>query len=184
MPITGHGWEMLIVRRAEQYRPSEDRTRTVGDYRIYHDGVEQSGPAMSGMVAETHGPGKNTPVNNGLRIEEGRYPLATQDGNDYVTYGYSASDDAGAGPKPGLELLNTGERTEILLHPGHDFLASVGCINPCTSLPDESEDITYASSRRRVITIIADIRAFVGAGFPATNGKRIPNAFIVIDGEP
>lgn len=184
MPITGDGWEMHIVRTAEQHRPSEDRTRTVGNYRIFHDGVAQAGPAMSGMVAETVGPGRNVPVNNGLRIEAGRYPLATWGGDDYVTHGYSPSDDPAAGPKPGLELRDTGERTEILLHPGHDFLASIGCINPCTSLPDASEDITYASSRRRVITIIDDISAFVGAGFPPTNGHRIPNAFIVIDGEP
>ena len=184
MPITGHGWEMHIVRKSEQHRPSEGRTRTVGRYRIFHDGVAQGGRDMSGMVAETVGPGKNTPVNNGLRIEQGRYPLATWGGDDYVTHGYSPSDDPGADPKPGLELRNTGERTEILLHPGHDFLASIGCINPCTSLPDASEDITYTGSRRRVISIIDDISAFVGAAFPAENGESIANAFIVIDGEP
>lgn len=184
MPITGHGWEMHIVRTAEQYRSSENRKRTVGNYRIFHDGVARSGYAMSGMVAETGGPGANTPVNNGLRIEQGRYPLATWGGDEYVTYGYNASDEAVAVPRPALELRSTGERTEILLHPGYDFLASIGCINPCTSLPDASEDITYAGSRRRVITIIQDIKAFVGNGFPATNGLSIQNAFIVIDGEP
>ena len=64
--------------------------------------------------------------------------------------------------KPGFELKDTGERTEILVHPGHDFLASVGCINPCTSLPDADETITYASSRRRVIALIEDIKGYAG----------------------
>jgi hypothetical protein len=71
-----------------------------------------------------------------------------------------------------------------LVHPGQGFLASVGCINPCTSLPKPSETITYISSRRRVISLIEDMKSFLGADFPTSNGKRIPRAFVVIDGEP
>jgi hypothetical protein len=87
-------------------------------------------------------------------------------------------------PKPGLELNNTDQRTEILMHPGNGFLRSVGCINPCMSLPDASEDITYSLSRRRTIAIIEDLKSYLGTDFPSTNGKKIPRATVVIDGEP
>lgn len=63
-------------------------------------------------------------------------------------------------------------------------MASIGCINPCTSLPGAAELIDFSPSRKRVIAIIDDLRAFAGEAFPATNGKRIPNAFVVLDGEP
>jgi hypothetical protein len=183
MPITGSGWEFHIVRFTEQRRPSGKR-RTVGRYQVFHDGVAQSGRGLQGQVAETRGPGANAPAGNNRRVEEGRYPLWTQDGTKYDTWGYKESDSPSAKPKPGLELKNTGQRTEILIHPGQSFLASVGCINPCTSLPNWREPIDYAPSRRRVITLIEDLKAYLGARFPKTNGKRIPDAFVVIDGEP
>ena len=82
------------------------------------------------------------------------------------------------------ELGDTVTRADILVHPGHDFLASVGCINLCTSLPDAHEEITYVSSRKRVITVIENLKTFLGKDFPKTNGLAIPRAFVVIDGEP
>jgi hypothetical protein len=184
MKISGTGWEMLIVRKLEQKRVHDGRRRTVGTYQVFHDGVAQSGADMSGMVAETKGPGANKPENNGRRIEQGSYQLATQDGGHYVTFGFVDDDDPDSVPKPGIELTGTGKRTEILFHPGHDFLSSVGCINPCTSLPNASEMISYVGSRRRVLAVIADMKAFTKTRFPRTNGKKIPGAFIVIDGEP
>jgi hypothetical protein len=87
-------------------------------------------------------------------------------------------------PKPGIELLKTGQRSEILLHPGQGFLASIGCINPCTSLPNADVRIDYVGSRQRVIALIENLKSYVGPTFPTTNGKAIKNAFIVIDGEP
>src|SRR5258708_23127975 len=149
MPINGAGWEMHIVRTAEQ--DNGEQRRTVGRYQIFQEGVARTGTGMSGMVAETKGPGANTPINNGLRVEAGRYPLATQDGDDYVTFGFAESEDEADGPKPGLELSDTGERTAILIHPGAGFLRSIGCINPCTSLPNANEPIFYAGRRRRGI---------------------------------
>jgi hypothetical protein len=71
-----------------------------------------------------------------------------------------------------------------LVHPGQSYLASIGCINPCTSLPNADELITYTTSRRRVISLIEDMKAYVGSDFPRTNGRRIPRAFVVIDGDP
>jgi len=183
MPITGQGWEMHIVRTREQRRPS-GRRRTIGTYQVFHDGVPQTGRDMRGMVAETKGPGANRPRGNGKRVEPKRYPLATQAGGRYVTWNYKESDSPRATLKPGFELLQTGERTEILVHPGQSFLASIGCINPCTSLPNADELITYTTSRRRVISLIEDMKAYVGSDFPRTNGRRIPRAFVVIDGDP
>lgn len=184
MPIAGNGWEFLLVRKAEQKRASDGKVRTVGRYQIYHDGVPQKGSWASGMTAETKGPGANKPAGNGRRIEQGRYPLATQAGAKYVTLNFSASLSPKVYPKPGIEVLKTGERQEILIHPGIGFVASIGCINPCKSLPNAEEYIDYVASRARVIEIIKDLKVYLGKSFPTFNGKALPNAFIVIDGEP
>lgn len=184
MPITGSGWEFHIVRKTEQRRASDGKRRTVGTYQVYHDGVRQTRARMSGQVAETRGPGANRPAGNNRRVEAGRYPLYTQDGTRYVTIGYRESESPSVIPKPGLELKSTGERSEILIHPGVGFLASIGCINPCTSLPNAAEPIDFAPSRKRVIALIEDLKSYVGAQFPTRNGRRIPNAYVVIDGEP
>lgn len=184
MPIEGKGWEFHIVRMSEQRRLSDGKRRTVGTYQIFHDGVKQTGKGLFGTVAETRGPGANKPGGNNRRIEEGRYPLFTQDGTKYVTIGFKDSESKSAKPKPGLELKDTGERAEILIHPGIGFLASIGCINPCTSLPKASEMIDFVPSRKRVIAIINDLKVFAEGAFPTKNGKKIPNAFVVIEGEP
>ncbi len=184
MPITKTGWELHIVRHFEQRRPSDGKRRTVGRYEVFHDGVPQAGPGLSGTMAETRGPGANRPAGNRRCVEPGRYPLSTQGGTRYVTFGFQHSESTSASPKPGLELKNTGERTKILIHPGRGFLSSVGCLNPCTALPDAAEPIDYAPSRRRVIALIQDLRAFAGGDFPSVNGRRIPNAFVVIDQDP
>lgn len=184
MPITGVGWEMHIVRATVQHHANDGRIRTVGTYQVFHDGTAQDGPDMKGTIAESRGPGANQPAGNGKRIEPGRYPLATQDGENYKTIDFNPSQDPGDGPRPGFELLSTGERSEILVHPGHGFLSSIGCINPCTLLPNANEPISYAPSRHRVISLIEDMKHFVGPAFPHTNGKKIPNCFVVIDGEP
>lgn len=184
MPIQHSGWELHIVRNSEQRRSSDGKRRTVGRYQVFHDGVAQTGAGLSGTVAETRGPGKNAPAGNNRRIEVGRYPLFTQDGVKYVTIGFKNSESPTASPKPGLLLEETDERVGILIHPGNGFLSSIGCINPCTSLPNAAEQIDYAPSRRRVIAIINDLKAFAGIGFPTSNGHRIPLAFVVIDGEP
>jgi hypothetical protein len=184
MPIKNEGWEFHIIRNSEQRHITSNKRRTVGTYQVFHNGVKQTGPGLSGTVAETQGPGANRPARNNRRIEPGRYPLFTQGGTKYVTHNFSTSESPTAQPKPGLELKGTDQRSEILIHPGQGFLASIGCINPCTRLPQPSEMIDYVPSRKRMIAIIDDLKAFAGANFPATNGKRIPNAFVVVDGEP
>jgi hypothetical protein len=177
-------WEIHILRHSEQRRQSDGKRRTIGTYQVFHNGVAQTGPDMSGIVAESRGPGANTPAENGRRVEAGRYQLATQAGTKYVTLNFTSKQNHTAIPRPGIELLGTEPRSEILIHPGIGFLASVGCLNLCTSLPNSEEPITFLSSRRRVISVIDDMRAFLGARFPSHNGRPIPDAFAVIAGEP
>ena len=180
MPIVGTDWEMHIVRKSVQSRGRS--RRTVGTYKVFHDGKAVAG--LSGMVAESPGPGDNSTPDNGRRIEAGRYPLLTQDGGKYATIGYTANRNPAALRRPGIELDNTGKRTEILIHPARGFLWSIGCINPCTSLPNAAEDIEFDNSRSRVIALIEDLESFLGRSFPSQNGKKIPRAFVVLDGEP
>jgi hypothetical protein len=184
MPITGQGWELHIVRESVQRRASDGRRRTVGRYQVYHDGVAQTGADMQGMTAESKGPGANEPADNGKRVEQGHYPLWTHPPGQYATFGYSTSKDPDAKPKPCFALKDTGDRYDILVHPGHEFLASVGCINLCESLPNAQEQIDYVPSRKRVISVIADMKNYLRQDFPNSNGKRIPRASVVIDGEP
>lgn len=180
MPITGAGWELHIQRQTTQTRGT--RSRTIGVYQVFHDGRPQAG--LSGTAVETKGPGDNRVAGNGRRVEAGAYPLATQAGSHYVTIGYRVSADSDQTPKPGLELTDTGNRREILVHPGHGFLASIGCINLTAPLADGATDIPFVDSRDRVIAAIDDLRAFLGDTFPHHNGRPILNAHVVIDGEP
>ena len=182
MPITGQGWELHIKRQSTQRRASDGKVRTIGSYQVFHDGQPVAG--LSGLTAESRGPGDNSVAQNGKRIKAGRYPLATQDGTKYDTIGYVQNESTAARPKPGIELTGTGARAEILIHPGQGFLASIGCINLATSLPNAAEPISYAGSRKRVIALIEDMKQFLGSRFPTRNSKKIPDAFAVIDGEP
>jgi hypothetical protein len=181
MPIAGAGWELFIQRSSEQSRGG--RRRTIGTYQIFHDGAPQTG-LLRGTSVETKGPGDNKVAGNGRRVEAGTYPLATQAGTHYVTIGFIVSDDPDQTPKPGLELLETGNRSEILVHPGHGFLASVGCINLTGPLKSGATDIPFVNSRDRVIAAIEDLKAFSGPSFPHHNGQPIANATVVIEGEP
>lgn len=177
MPIVGNGWEIHISRQSVQIRASDGKQRTVGTYQVYHDGVPMA--ALFGTTAESRGPSSNT--TKGVRIDPGRYPLATQNGGKYATIGYTANANPAALRRPGIELLNTGTRSEILIHPGIGFLASIGCINLCKILPNAQEPISFGGSRNRVIAIIDDMRTFLGSAFPTQDGRPIPNAHAVID---
>ena len=180
MPIAGHGWEMLIVRTGTQRRPSDGKLRTIGTYQVYHDGKAVAG--LAGTTAESRGPGSNAA--GGRRIPQGRYPLATQAGGRNSTLHYTQNPNPAALRRPGIALLGTAGRAEILIQPGLGFLASAGCINLCTSLPHALEPIAFAGSRRRVIALINDMKAFLGPRFPVRDGQPIPDAAAVIAGEP
>jgi hypothetical protein len=191
MPITEQGWEIHVQRLKEQTRGNQ--TRTVGTYQVFHNGEPASAISVDGVAvplfgttAESKGPGQNdTPasVARPSRILAGRYPLKTSGGPTYVTTGFRQ--DLKIKPQmPGIELRKTGNRSAIIIHPGKDqFLSSIGCINLCTSLPDEDEDIDYAGSRRRAIALIEDMKRFLGT-VSETGDVAIINAFAIIDGEP
>jgi hypothetical protein len=180
MPISRSGWEILIVRTGTQRRRSDGKVRTIGTYQVYHDG--RPVPGLAGMTAESRGPGSNT--RKGRRIAQGHYPLATQAGGKYSTLNYTKNANPAALRRPGIELLGTGLRAEILIHPGIGFLSSIGCINLCTSLPNAATPISFDGSRRRVIALIEDMKAFLGGGFPARDGLPIPGAAAIVAGEP
>jgi hypothetical protein len=180
MPIQGSGWELLISRQREDTR--NDKRRTVGRYQVFHDGQKVTN--LSGICAETGGPGDNSKAGNKRRIEKGRYPLRTQDGKKFVTIGYKDSTSTTVIPRVGIAVGNTNKRIGILIHPARGFLWSVGCINPARALSGPKADIDFVDSRTRVIALIEDMKAFLGDSFPKKNGRLIPNATLIIDGEP
>ena len=132
MPIMGTGFELLVVRFRTDTRASDGKKRVVGRYRVYHDGAEQTG--FGGMMCETRGPGDNSEEDNNRCIEVGRYPLWTQAGAKFVTIGYKVTSSPSILPKPGILVGDTDQRTGILVHPGFNFLSSVGCLNPTQAL--------------------------------------------------
>lgn len=178
LEITGLGWEILITRQREDKRGSS--RRTVGTYQVFHDG--QPVGQLSGMVCEPPGPGDNSTYGNkkDLRVLAGKYPLYTQAGTKYKTLDFTDSASSSALPRPGIELMETGDRTEILLHPAQGFLWSEGCINVTENIADASADMNFVESRRRVIALIDDMKHFLGADFPSSNGKKVPRATAII----
>ena len=114
-------WEIRVSRQSEQTRGN--KRRTVGTYRVFHDGVPVTHTvrvdgfdvALSGTTAESSGPSQNdTPATeaNPSRIVARTYRLATSGGPEYVTHGYRQDLQIRA-PMPGIELLDTGNRFDL-----------------------------------------------------------------------
>jgi hypothetical protein len=142
---------------------------------------------MRGQIVECGGPGDNTDEVGDAqdrRVVAGVYPLAVHAGAKYRTFGYTASEETRAKPRPALLLTDTDEREAILIHPSSGYLWSVGCLNPCSALVDATSNIDYRDSRRRVIAIVDSVVALLGQRMHKTPGRRIPDACIFIDGEP
>lgn len=185
MAIPAIGFAIHLMRERIQRRATKAYPRTVGRYQCHWNGAPIAG--LEGFMVERGGPGDNTRAigdKQDRRIREGTYRLALHVGTKYRSVGYAGSASHTAKPKPGLLLLDTGERTAVLIHPGMNWLWSVGCLNPSGDLPNGSARIDYRDSRARTIDIIEAIRSRVGAAFPSRAGKPIPGAMIVIDGEP
>lgn len=182
MPISKHGWELHLERILSQGWNSKQRT--YGNYSVYQDGVLQAG--LSGFICECAGPGDNTVADSGLRITEGRYRLSTQYGV-YRSVGYSNDlKNAGKAPMPALLLKDTGNRSGILIHPAHPpelYLSSKGCLNPTKGLM-AADSMDFWDSRSRVIGLIDSLQDFAPSAFKDATNTIIPNAFVVIDGEP
>jgi len=191
MPINGQGWEFLVQRLG--LHEHGGLTRTYGTYQVFLNGHSTG---LHGHVCECIGPGDNsqpaTPERK-RRIEQGRYPLTTQFGQSYRSVGYS-TDTAVPGTlrMPGVALIETGNRTAILIHPGHptppgdpphSWLSSIGCLN-VTKAIEPHEEMEFWESRTRVIAILDSLRSFAPAAFGPTVNTPIPDAYAVIDGEP
>jgi hypothetical protein len=182
VPISGRGWELHVERLGLQVAGS--KTRTYSSYQAYQDGKPLDG--LSGYICECVGPGENGAAGSAKRIEQGSYPLSTQFG-EYRSIGYSDDTSTpGRHPMPALLLRNTGNRSGILIHPGHPpnlFLSSIGCLNPSRGLLSW-QSMDFWDSRSRVIALIDDLRRFAPDAFKADEDTQISNATIVIDGEP
>jgi hypothetical protein len=173
-------WELRVTRQREDKRGA--KRRTVGKYQVFHDGSPVA--ELTGTIVETRGPGDNSHAGNNRRIKAGTYPLRTHSGPRYATIGFTASTSPSALKRPSLEVGNTAPRDAILIHPGRGFLSSVGCFNPSKGVANAAADINFADSRLRTIALINDLKAFAGASFPTSNNRPIPQAAIVIEGEP
>lgn len=178
--IPATGFCLYLQRVRQERRTGIDFARTISDYQCYWDGEPIHD--LGGQMVERNGPGDNsdTGVSGHRRVEAGKYPFAIQDGH-YKTYGYATAGP----PLPALALKDTDERTGILLHPCHDdhgYLSSIGCLNPAFGLKNADSRINLADSRSRVIAIIEALKLRLGNAFPRSG--EIPNATVVIDGEP
>ncbi len=180
--ITGRGWELKITRLGLQHNGDGD-VRTYGAYQVFIDGDPVQ--ALAGHICERTGPGDNSSdgVHLHVRIEEGRYNLSTQFGRLYRSKGFTDSDQH---PLPGFLLLGTGDRTAILVHPGHPpnlYLSSIGCLNP-TQARTANQDLDFIESRGRVIALLDSLKLHDPDAFRSSTNTRIKKAAIVIDGEP
>jgi hypothetical protein len=185
MAINGQGWELHIVRLG--MHRFEGRTRTYGSYQAFLNGAPIDG--LTGYVCESPGPGENEIADTGKRIEQGRYPLYTQFGENYRTIDYSSNVTIVGGeapiPMPGILVGNTGNRTAILIHPGHPpdlYLSSIGCLNLTHTL-GSADELNFLESRSRVIAMIDALKAYAPAAFNQPNSTNL-GAWIAIDGEP
>jgi hypothetical protein len=178
-------WELQLQRLGLQHREGE-RVRTYSTYQVVIDG--KPAPALSGHICECTGPGDNTPKGKEkhLRIHEGRYALSTQFGEHFTSVDFT---DEPKYPMPGLRLLGTEVRTDILVHPGYPptlYLSSIGCLNPTDPLTAD-QDMDFEDSRARVIALLDSLRNHDPAAFAQDkigNNTPIADAFIVIKGEP
>ena len=185
------GFLLRFQRIRQERRRGASFDRTVSRYQAFFDGQPISG--LSGVAFERQGPGDNsrTGVSRHRRVREGRYPLLTHSGKakignitKFKTIGYSKDDGFRSPPMPSVRLGQTGSRSGILLHPGNNYLWSIGCINPSKTLEGARDKIVYSDSRARAIDIIEGLKEHLGDAFPQSNNRRIPGAVMEFVGEP
>jgi murein DD-endopeptidase MepM/ murein hydrolase activator NlpD len=178
------GFCIHIKRLRQEKRASENHARTVADYQCYWNGTAIDG--LRDQIVERGGPGDNTTEvgdNRDLRIREGAYRLAIQNGVNYKTYNYKENGTTyEEKPKPGLLLMDTDERSAILIHPGEDYVRSIGCLNPASGLTDADSAINFMNSRSQVINFIKTMKSKMGTKFPKSG--VIPDAIVLVEGEP
>ena len=86
---------------------------------------------------------------------------------------------------PALGLESTDPRDGILIHPCHDdayhYLSSIGCINPASGLTTAESGVDLQDSLDRTLAIIGAIQKAYNT---LPREGTIPNAVIIIEGEP
>ena len=181
------GYVICIERTKVQGRRGHGFKRTVSQYQVFFDRQPVAG--MNGNAAERQGPGDNTGagVAKHARLMAGTYPLFTHAGtrNRYRTFGFANPGGLQSRPWPSIRVENTGKRTGVLIHCAAGFLMSEGCINLTgKALKLGKDDIEFFDSRSRVIGLIQNMKSLLGAKFPSSNNAKIPDATLVIRGEP
>lgn len=180
MTIVGRGWELLVSRSHRERRG--DAWRTIGSYRVFRDGLPVDG--LAGTTVEADGPGDNSAKGNRRRVIARRYPLLSHAGDRYRTFGFTETVSPEAVPGPAVRLGDTDARVAILVHAGNGFLRSEGCIHPTRALGGPANDIDFADSRSRTIALIVDLRRHAGIAIRPYDRAPIPDAWVVIEGEP
>jgi hypothetical protein len=184
-PSSLDGFVISVLRARTERRQGSTFSRTVGYYHVFFKG--QKLPDLEGMTVERPGPGDNTVVGQQARsrLAAGIYPLYTHAGasRKYATYGYDDSLSPTA-MRPAIRIEDTGVRAGVLIHPAQGYLWSIGTINLSGPLADASADIEYKDSAQRVIALIEAMKGKLGKDYPPSNNRIIPNAWLVIAGEP
>ena len=121
---------------------------------------------------------------NRRRLQAGTYPLTTYAGAKYATIAYATNPLPSALRRPAIGLGSTGQRVGAAILPGAGFPAAFGAIILSKPLSGPEAQIEYQDSRGRVIALIDAMQKKLGSDFPSKNGIRIPNAWIVVAGEP
>jgi len=155
------------------------------EHKLLENGWELhllSGWQCGGWAAGTNGGTRRSRSNKSknVRIKQGTYPLAVHVGPSYRTFKWKENHVL-----PALGLEGTDPRDGILIHPCHDdahhYLSSIGCINPASGLTTAESGVDLQDSLDRTLAIIGAIQ---NAYNTLPKEGTIPNAVIIIEGEP
>ena len=178
--IPDQGFCIYLKRIRQEKRAGIGFARTIGNYTCYFSGEAVAG--LTGQMVEAGGPGNNSSKGKDCRVKQGTYPLATHIGPRYRTFGWQ---ELHLLPALELDMGKTSPRTGILIHPCHDsadhYLSSIGCLNPASGLVDANSDVDLEDSLNRTLALIGEIQK---AYSKLPKEGDIPNAMIIIEGEP
>jgi len=186
-PPDQDGYVICLDRKESQLRPGKGFARTVGLYQAFFN--RQPISDVFGMAVERQGPGDNTDtgVARHARLTAKIYPLFTHAGgrNKYRTFGFANPGGIKTRPWPSIRIGDTGSRSGVLIHCAAGYLMSIGCINLTGRvITKPGDDLEFSDSRARVIQLIQSMKERLGSQFPTGNNMRIPNAHLLIRGEP
>lgn len=175
-------WELYITRIQDQ--EYNGRVRTLSRYKLLINGQVTN---IKGYMCEPCGPSSNETKGN--RIGVGRYGVSTQFGK-YVSIDYSETPIAQSGKMPSFRLLDTGNRSDILVHNAHTkiedgisdlWLSSIGCFNP-TERIKPNQEMDFNDTWQKTIQLIESLKSFAPIAFRGEKiNQIIPNAFVIVE---